>query len=202
MIAFVEGEIVDIENDNITVLCGGLGYRIQVPGSVTAAIAGTGEFKRIYTHMYVREDAIGLYGFLSKDDLAIFRQLITVSGIGPKGALALLTVMDADALRMAIISEDVKAITAAPGIGAKIAKRLIMELKDKIDLEAMLSGGQETVPAATASVPDASGEVIMALTALGYSNSEAMKAVRSVPDGKTMDEQKLLKEALKRIMVI
>ena len=159
---------------------------------------------KIYTYTYVREDALGLFGFLTRDDLTVFKLLITVNGVGPKAALAILSSMTADELRFAILAEDAKAISKAPGIGPKIAKRMIIELKDKLDLESMIDnhGDSSTYAAgnaeAAASVRD---EVIMALTALGYSNTEAVRAVRAVSGADEMDSETLLKQALKKIMV-
>ena len=159
---------------------------------------------KIYTYTYVREDALGLFGFLTRDDLTVFKLLITVNGVGPKAALAILSSMTADELRFAILAEDAKAISKAPGIGPKTAKRMIIELKDKLDLESMIDnhGDSSTYAAgnteAAASVRD---EVIMALTALGYSNTEAVRAVRAVSGADEMDSETLLKQALKKIMV-
>lgn len=204
MIAFIQGELCEIGKDAIVVACQGIGYEVQVPASVIQKLPGTGTTVKIYTYMYVREDAIGLFGFLSKDDLAVFKLLITVNGIGPKGALGILSTMSADELRFAILAEDVKTISKAPGIGAKTAKRMIIELKDKLDLDAMIGGTEESgSEAAAGSGNNASvrEEVIMALTALGYSNTEAVKAVRAVADADGMDSEQLLKQALKKIMV-
>ena len=147
---------------------------------------------------------MGLFGFLTRDDLTVFKLLITVNGVGPKAALAILSSMTADELRFAILAEDAKAISKAPGIGPKTAKRMIIELKDKLDLESMIDnhGDSSTYAAgnaeAAASVRD---EVIMALTALGYSNTEAVRAIRAVSGADEMDSETLLKQALKKIMV-
>ena len=152
----------------------------------------------------MREDALGLFGFLTKDDLKIFKLLITVNGVGPKAALAILSAMTADELRFAILAEDAKAIAKAPGIGPKTAKRMIIELKDKLNLESMIEGHDdaEMSPSgpgdAAANVRD---EVIMALTALGYGNTEAVRAVRAVSGADEMDSETLLKQALKKIMI-
>ena len=142
----------------------------------------------------MREDALGLFGFLTQDDLKIFKLLITVNGVGPKAALAILSAMTADELRFAILAEDAKAIAKAPGIGPKTAKRMIIELKDKLNLESMIEDPGD----AAANVRD---EVIMALTALGYGNTEAVRAVRAVSGADEMDSETLLKQALKKIMI-
>lgn len=204
MIAFIQGELCEVGQDTIIVACQGIGYEIQVPVSVAQSLPDPGNRVKIYTYTYVREDALGLFGFLTRDDLTVFKLLITVNGVGPKAALAILSSMTADELRFAILAEDAKAISKAPGIGPKTAKRMIIELKDKLDLESMIDnhGDSSTYAAgnaeAAASVRD---EVIMALTALGYSNTEAVRAVRAVSGADEMDSETLLKQALKKIMV-
>lgn len=204
MIAFIQGELCEVGQDTIIVACQGIGYEIQVPVSVAQSLPDPGNRVKIYTYTYVREDALGLFGFLTRDDLTVFKLLITVNGVGPKAALAILSSMTADELRFAILAEDAKAISKAPGIGPKTAKRMIIELKDKLDLESMIDnhGDSSTYAAgnaeAAASVRD---EVIMALTALGYSNTESVRAVRAVSGADEMDSETLLKQALKKIMV-
>ena len=204
MIAFIQGELCEVGQDTIIVACQGIGYEIQVPVSVAQSLPDPGNRVKIYTYTYVREDALGLFGFLTRDDLTVFKLLITVNGVGPKAALAILSCMTADELRFAILAEDAKAISKAPGLGPKTAKRMIIELKDKLDLESMIDnhGDSSTYVAgnaeAAASVRD---EVIMALTALGYSNTEAVRAVRAVSGADEMDSETLLKQALKKIMV-
>lgn len=204
MIAFIQGELCDAGQDTIVVACQGIGYEIQIPVSVAQALPDPGNVVKIYTYTYVREDALGLFGFLTKDDLKIFKLLITVNGVGPKAALAILSAMTADELRFAILAEDAKAIAKAPGIGPKTAKRMIIELKDKLNLESMIEGhgDAEMSPSgsgdAAANVRD---EVIMALTALGYGNTEAVRAVRAVSGADEMDSETLLKQALKKIMI-
>ena len=200
MIAFIQGELCDAGQDTIVVACHGIGYEIQIPVSVAQVLPDPGNVVKIYTYTYVREDALGLFGFLTQDDLKIFKLLITVNGVGPKAALAILSAMTADELRFAILAEDAKAIAKAPGIGPKTAKRMIIELKDKLNLEG--HGDAEMSLSdpgdAAANVRD---EVIMALTALGYGNTEAVRAVRAVSGADEMDSETLLKQALKKIMI-
>lgn len=204
MIAFIQGELCDAAQDTIVVACHGIGYEIQIPVSVAQVLPDPGNVVKIYTYTYVREDALGLFGFLMQDDLKIFKLLITVNGVGPKAALAILSAMTADELRFAILAEDAKAIAKAPGIGPKTAKRMIIELKDKLNLESMIEGHGDTEMSlsdpgdAAANVRD---EVIMALTALGYGNTEAVRAVRAVSGADEMDSETLLKQALKKIMI-
>ena len=204
VIAFLQGELCDAGQDTLVVACHGIGYEIQIPVSVAQVLPDPGNVVKIYTYTYVREDALGLFGFLTKDDLKIFKLLITVNGVGPKAALAILSAMTADELRFAILAEDAKAIAKAPGIGPKTAKRMIIELKDKLNLESMIEGHGDAEMSlsdpgdAAANVRD---EVIMALTALGYGNTEAVRAVRAVSGADEMDSETLLKQSLKKIMI-
>ena len=200
MYAYIKGEIVDISEDNVVLECHDIGYNIKVPFSVIQQLPGIGSQVRIYTYTCVREDAFILYGFLTKDDLWIFKKLITVNGIGPKGALGILSVMSADDLRFAIIAGDSKAISKAPGIGAKSAERIILDLKDKITLEPDRIDQSDTIATSADSVnSDARNEAIEAMTALGYSPSEALKAVKQITVTDDMDAGAILKAALKVI---
>ncbi len=202
MISYIKGRLAEIYEDCAVVENGGIGYQIQVPVSLLSQVAVGAEVK-IYTYLYVREDALNLYGFLNREDLDVFRLLIGISGIGPKGALGILSVIPPDDLRFAVLSEDAKTIARAPGIGLKTARKLILELKDKFKLEeafevksaheAALAG------AGAASVQDKKGEAIQALTALGYSASEAMRAVNQVPNADGLEVEDILKAALKQM---
>ena len=140
MIAFVRGIIEEITEDIVILDTGGIGYNINISGQTAASLPGIGREVKLYTYTCVREDAFLLYGFMRRDELQIFKKLITVNGIGPKGGLAILSVMSADDLRFAIISGDAKAIAKAPGIGAKTAGRVILDLKDKISMADTLIG--------------------------------------------------------------
>ena len=135
MIAFVRGEIENISEDHAVIDVGGIGYNVRISPGTAGRLPGIGKEVKLYTYTCVREDAFWLYGFLSRDELELFKLLITVNGIGPKGGLAILSVLSADDLRFAIISGDAKAIARAPGIGAKTAGRVILDLKDKISIE-------------------------------------------------------------------
>lgn len=198
MINYVKGELVEINDNNIVVECYGIGYEIMVPTSVLSGLPSIGENVKIFTYQNVKEDALDLYGFLTKDDLTIFKLLITVNGIGPKGALNILTVISPDELRLAVLSDDVKAIQKAPGIGGKTAQKLIIELKDKLSIEDVITKGVTRVDVALPS-QSARDEAIEALVSLGYSSSEAIRAVRAVADADSMDSEQLLKAALKQI---
>lgn len=202
MIAYVKGTVAEIEEDHIVIETGGLGYQIHVSASTAQAVPDIGQEAKIYTYTLVREDAFLLYGFLTKDDLEIFKKCLTVNGIGPKGALAILSVMDADAFRLAILSGDAKAIAKAPGIGGKTAQRLILDLKDKISPEE-ITFSRAAVSAEEAAGQTAPGgaarEAVEALTALGYGQAEALRAVKAVPEAENMDVGEILKAALRNL---
>ncbi len=201
MIAYVHGVIEDISEDNVVVDVGGIGYNVRISADTAARLPGEGEMVRLYTYTLVREDAFLLYGFLTKSDLEIFKKCITVNGIGPKGALAILSVMDADALRYAIMTGDAKAISRAPGIGARTAERLILDLKDKIQIDDALIGREIAVTAAGGQVVDSpqKKEAVEALVSLGYGQAESIKAVNAIQGIENMDSGAVLKAALKNI---
>lgn len=203
MISYIKGELTEIfENVIVIENSSGIGMNITVPESVLARMPAVGSEVKIYTYLHVKEDALTLYGFLNRDDLNVFRLLITVNGIGPKGALGILSTITPDDLRFAVLSDDVKAISAAPGIGAKTAQKLIIELKDKLSLseafEMKLSHNESGKEAAAAG--DARSDAIQALTALGYGRSESVRAVSLIENAEGMDSEALLKEALRKLI--
>lgn len=197
MYAYLKGMIAQKEENELILEVNQIGYRIFMPGSMLDALPGVGEKAMIHTYTYVKEDALQLYGFLSRDDLALFKMLISVSGIGPKGGLAVLSTLSADDLRFAILSEDAKAIAKAPGIGVKTAQKVVIELKDKLSLEEALDLKKEHVAARAAGQSAAMEEVVEALTALGYSSTDALRAVRKVEYAEEKEVEILLKEALR-----
>lgn len=201
MIAFVRGEIENISEDNVVIDTGGIGYNIKISAGTADRLPGVGREVKLFTYTCVREDAFWLYGFLTRDELEIFKKLITVNGIGPKGGLAILSVMTADDLRFAIMSGDARAIAKAPGIGAKTAGRVILDLKDKISLEDTLiqkeMNGYDTSTVLNGE-SKARNEAVEALVALGYSASDALRAVKQV-DAEETDAEVILKQALKFI---
>ncbi len=199
MYAYLIGRIADVTEDNLILEVNNIGYNIKIPASLIQSLPGIGEEVKLYTYTCVREDAFLLYGFLSRDDLDMFRRLITVNGIGPKGGLAVLSVMSADDLRMAVISQDAKAISRAPGIGAKTAQRIILDLKDKVSLEETLVSKESASYTAGGALGAARTEAVEALTALGYSSTEALRAVKAVDNGADMDVETLLKAALRHL---
>lgn len=201
MIAFVRGEIENISEDHAVIDVGGIGYNVRISPGTAGRLPGIGKAVKLYTYTCVREDAFWLYGFLSRDELELFKLLITVNGIGPKGGLAILSVLSADDLRFAIISGDAKAIARAPGIGAKTAGRVILDLKDKISIED--TSVQKEMNAYRDDLEtdgkNARSEAVEALTALGYSPAEALKAVKKAVPGEDMDVETILKLALKNM---
>ncbi len=201
MISYIRGPLAEINEDMIVVEAGAVGYNIRVPLSVVEGLPGIGKEVKIYTYLQVREDAMSLYGFLTRQDLKMFRLLLGVSGIGPKGALGLLSAMRPDDLRLAVISGDVKAISRAPGIGNKTAQRLILDLKDKIPVDQLLSAprvepGRE--PADTG-LGEAAREAVEALIALGYSPGEAARAVSKTTVTENMTGDDVLKASLRHL---
>ena len=204
MIAYIKGrlEYVDPEEGAAVLETGGVGYQILLSGKDLDLLPAAGEEVRLYTYLQVREDAFVLYGFFTREDRKLFGQLLGVSGIGPKGALGILSALSADDLRFAVLADDAKAIAKAPGIGLKTAKKLILELRDKLSLEeafeARLAGERAKESAASSpGLTEARNEAVEALTALGYSSSEALKAVRRVEAAEGMDVEEILKAALK-----
>lgn len=201
MYAYLNGILADIEEDNCIIDVNDIGYNVQISGQTMSRLPGIGERVKLYTYTNVKEDALQLYGFLSKADLEMFKKCITVSGIGPKGALGLLSAMNADDLRFAIISQDVKAISKAPGIGKRTAERLILELKDKLSIDdAMINREIDAYQGGALTVDDAQKkEAVEALVALGYGQTESLKAVNAVENAADLDAGALLKAALKKL---
>lgn len=196
MISFVRGVLVQRTENSAILDTGGIGFEIFVPVSALEKLPPVGNEVTLYTYMNVKEDEMSLYGFIDRDDLAMFRLLITVSGIGPKGAQAILSGLSADDLRFAILSQDVKAISKAQGVGAKTAQRVIMELKDKVDISDGFSHLAEVPAPGRQAASSERNDAVMALTVLGYSNSDALKAVSRVQtEGKSTEE--ILHDALK-----
>ncbi len=201
MISYVKGILTEIIEDIIIVETGGIGIEIHVPLTLLGSLPHIGEELKIYTYFKVAEDSMSLYGFETRRDLDMFRQLIAISGIGPKGALAILSALSPDELRMAVLAGDAKSISAAQGIGAKTAQRVILELKDKISAEDLLvSTGYNNTANTSPQESTASSEAAEALIALGYSGTQALRAVREVEIDSSMDSEAVLKAALKHLI--
>lgn len=205
MIASLRGKILSISPEGMIVLdVNGIGFEVLTSVSAAESLQrSAGDEVTVFTYMYVREDAMLLYGFQTRDELALFRMLITVSGIGPKGALSLLSALGADALRFAILSGDSRTIAKAPGIGKKTAERLVIDLRDKMELRAG-SGEESDDLAAGVFHEEGDGsetsDAVAALTALGYSRTDAVKAVRQAEKDGLSGTEALLKGALRYIM--
>ena len=206
MIAYVNGILENLEEGNAVIDVNGIGYNVNISGSTMDRMPGIGEMVKLYTYTNVKEDAFTLFGFLSRDELNLFKLLITVNGIGPKGGLAILSVMTPDDLRFAILAGDSKSLSKAPGIGKKTAERITLELRDKLKLsEDELLGGTSASASDIGPMDgdnSARDEAVAALVALGYNSSDAMKAVRKVlasDKAAAEDTEILLKLALKEM---
>ncbi len=207
MIAYVNGILEYIEDGLCVVDVNGIGMNVFISGSTMDRMPGIGEAVKLYTYTNVKEDAFTLFGFLSRDELSLFKMLITVSGIGPKGGLSILSVMTPDDLRFAIMAGDAGSISKAPGIGKKTAERITLELRDKIKAteDNMLRGSAVTMDDLSGESSSARDEAVAALVALGYNSGNAMKAVRKVlkeNEGVAEDTEKLLKLALKEMLAM
>ena len=202
MISFLKGFIEEKSEKSIFLDVNGVGYEIYMPTGSASRLPGVGENLKVYTYLQISENGIALYGFLTKDELNVFKMLITVSGIGPKGAVGILSALSANELRLAVLADDDKTIAKAPGIGAKTAKKLILELKDKFHLEDALeeiAEAPETSRNTGSDMKEELLEAVQALVALGYSNSDALKAVRLADTGGRLTTEDLLKTALKQL---
>jgi Holliday junction DNA helicase RuvA len=184
MIASLKGQIEMVKRDAVVVNVNGVGYLVYVPSNVLSAVGMPGAEIRLFTHLHVREDVLALYGFVTPEDLKMFETLTTVSGIGPKLGLGLLSAMTVTQLTLAIAAGDAVTLRQIPGIGKKTSERIILELKDKI----------LTLPAAYQT--EGENDVIAALVSLGYSVSEAARAASSVPSGKGLTVSEKIKSAL------
>ena len=201
MISYIKGILEDMSPGMVVVDNHGIGYQMMVPMR-GESFPKIGQEIKIYTHMHVREDDVSLFGFLSKEEKEAFELLIGVNGIGPKVGLSVLSTLSVYELKMAVISEDVKTISKPPGLGPKGAKKLILELKDKLSFEELEEDGVGAEIFDTS--VDSSDSVMITiegLVSLGYSKSEAAIAVNKVEDAKDLTPEELLKKALKNIMI-
>jgi Holliday junction DNA helicase RuvA len=190
MIATLEGILEYRGNDSIIINVGGIGFRVYVPRSTLSQLGVVKDKVSIHTHLHVREDNVSLYGFATSEELALFKNLISVSGVGPKVALALLSTLNPEQFIMAITSGDIDLISQTPGIGKKLASRLVVELKGKLEKEWQ----EVALPVA----PE-SADVIAALTGLGYSVTEATKAISKLPDSEELSLEDKIKLALQQM---
>jgi len=182
MISIVEGTLVEKGADRVVVFAGGVGYEALIPAGTLSHLPAVGMKARLFTRLQARDDALVLYGFATADERSLFDMLVKVTGVGPKFALAILSVLQPDAFRRAVLAGDTDALTIVPGIGKKVASRLVLDLRDKL-------GGEAELPAGPLS------EVREALLALGLSAQEARQAMGGLEDGSRPVEE-LLREAL------
>lgn len=201
MFEYIKGTVEDVYENGIVIDNNGIGYDIKVPSSVTNMYSIIGDTAKIYTYLYVREDIVALYGFESKECQEMFKLLITVSGIGPKAAISILSVLSLSDLKFAILSDDSKSIAKAQGVGAKTASKLVLELKDKVKLEdAFENKLANTLDNSNNNSNNAAiSDATMALVALGYSNSEALKAISKIDNVENLSTQQIIKLALKNM---
>ncbi len=198
MYAFIEGQVVEKTNNTLVLLAGGVGYLLNCSMSTISAAPKTGEVMRCHTWLSVREDAMELFGFASKEEKQLFLLLTGVTGVGPKMALALLSTLSASDLRLAIIMEDDKTLARAPGVGKKIAQRITLELKDKLG-QFEFSGGNTPAASSAPVAPVAADNVaqaMAALTGLGYTPAEARDALQKI-ENKNAPADELLRLALR-----
>lgn len=203
MIAVISGTVLEKSEGEVLVMTtGGVGYRLMCSMNTLSTVPAAGQGVQLYTHLSVREDAMELYGFLTRDERDMFRRLISVSGIGPRSALFVLGSLSLADLRLAILTADVGMLSRAPGIGKKTAQRLALELKDKVTQDALQSGVELQVFASTEGgetpAQDALGEAMQALKALGYSPQEAAAALKGV-NGQAESADEMIRIALRQM---
>ncbi|MBN7772662.1 Holliday junction branch migration protein RuvA [Clostridium aminobutyricum] len=196
MLHFIKGKLAMHFTGGVVIETGGLGYEVYVPDNSSVYLTKEGDAIMVYTAMIVREDDISIYGFADKESLGLFRKLMTVNGVGAKAALSILSALPAGELQKAIIYEDAAALTKANGIGKKIAQRIVLELKDKLDVAGTVTGSAAEVQ--TVGSVSEKGEAVNALMALGYSKGEAVEALAGVPENDLKVEE-YIKRALKRL---
>lgn len=203
MINYIRGELAEVRETMVTVDVGGIGYELSMPVASIGRLPAIGTTVKLSTYLHVKEDGVSFFGFLTREDLEIFKLLITVNGIGPRGALGILSSMNPSDLRFAVLSEDTKAIEKIPGIGKKTAGKLILELKDKFKLSQVFEERLAThiteevnTSSQTSSIRE---EAIQALSVLGYSPSDALKLVGQIEITEDMTSEDVLKLCLRRL---
>jgi Holliday junction DNA helicase RuvA len=187
MIARLSGTVWNTGEEHVVVRAGGIGFLVHIPSSVLAQLDGVGQPVELFTHFHVRENELALYGFLTEEALSLFKLLLSISGVGPKVALALLGTVSPDALRQAVVQEEPNLLSRVPGIGPKTARAIIFHLKDKL-----IPTGAGAAP----SLSDADAEVIAALTGLGFSLVEAQAALQSLPRDEDVPVEERVRQAL------
>lgn len=198
MIGQLRGRLLEKHPPWLLVDVAGVGYEVEAPMTVFYDLPAVGETVALYTHFVVREDAQLLFGFSSRYERELFRVLIRVNGVGPKMALAILSGIEGERLLRCVRDEDVTSLTRVPGVGKKTAERLLVELRDRLE---KIEGAPAAMPGSTAvaPAPDAAGDAVAALEALGYRNRDAQKAVSAVKDGDGLSSEELIRRALKNL---
>ena len=196
MIYSVTGKLICVEPGFAVVEAGGVGYRCSTTTNTLTKLPGRGKEATLLTHLYLREDVLELFGFYTEEELRCFRLLIGVSGVGPKAALAILSVLTPQKLMLAIAAGDAKAVKV-PGVGPKLSQRIVLELRDKFSAEDLAGGGGDLSFLAAGEIPSAQGEAVAALVSLGYSQTEAAAAIAKLDPALPVDG--LIKGALKRL---
>lgn len=200
MIQYIKGTLADMDEESVIIDNHGIGFQVHISGQTFDYLPEVGAEIKMYVYFQVKEDGLALFGFLTKDDLRVFKLLIGVNGVGPKGALAVLSVLTPDNLRFAVIADDAKAIAKAPGIGTKTAQRIVLELKDKLKLEDAFATREELVKNPLAEQEKGvRQEALLALTSLGYSASEASQVLSGIEITPESDVEDVLKLALKNM---
>jgi Holliday junction DNA helicase RuvA len=187
MIDVLSGQVAALRENYVVLMVGGIGLRVQIPKTVFDTVGGTGHALTLYTHLVVREDALTLYGFIDPEERALFETLITVSGVGPRIGLAVIGTLSVDHVRNAVAREEPDIFTRVPGVGKKLAQKLVFELKDKLGV---------TMAAGIAAISDLDTDVLATLTALGYSVVEAQSALQSIPRDAPQDIEERVRLAL------
>lgn len=198
MISYIKGELAEVFSDSVVVENNGIGYRIRIPMTMLEVLPEIGGRIKVYTYFQVKDDGMNLYGFPDRGELEVFTLLLGVNGVGPKAALSLLSALRPDELRLAVLTDNPKALKA-PGVGGKTAGRIILELKDKMKLEDVFTGGAETEAVVSGGSNILVKDTIEALVSLGYSPIEASRAVKKVELEDGMDVEQLLKASLKKL---
>lgn len=199
MFYYVQGTVAHIAPNLAVIDCGGVGYACKTTAN-TISTLNKGKAHKLYTHLYVKEEIFELYGFATESELNSFQMLLGVSGVGPKAALAILSYNSPEGLAMAIVSGNEKALTSAPGIGKKIAQRIILELKDKMAKGQLTIGGMESFAGGVTVIPeDKTSEASAALAVLGYSQQEIMQALKGL-DLQSLTLEEIIKQCLKKMV--
>ncbi|MBQ9438085.1 MAG: Holliday junction branch migration protein RuvA [Lachnospiraceae bacterium] len=200
MISFLEGVLEDVDFDSAIVNVSGVGFRVLLGASSLSSLPSVGEKVRLYTHLQVREDGMTLFGFAGQEELSLFKKIIQVSGVGPKGGQAILSTMTPAEFLFCIASGDAKTIAKAPGIGKRTAERLILELKDKVNPEEVLTKFQGEAAALPPVAEGPVAEALQALVSLGYSQGEVSRALKGIDGAESMEVQELLQRAFQALI--